>query len=64
MQLLDELVANAAADNHRLAEQMTQRFTLHGDDSFEFGLGCLIDGIAANREQGNGRFGQIVPGTA
>jgi hypothetical protein len=25
---------------------MAKRFTLHSDESFEFGLGCLIDGIA------------------
>jgi hypothetical protein len=30
-----------------LEEQMEARINLHGDESFEFGLTCLLDGIAA-----------------
>jgi AcrR family transcriptional regulator len=45
-QMLDELAANTAADDPRLAAAMAKRFTLHSDQSFEFGLACMLDGIA------------------
>lgn len=43
---LKRLIADTAASDPELAEQMTARTKLHGDASFEFGLACLVDGIA------------------
>ena len=44
---LNGLVAETAATRPELAEQMHARIDLHSDASFDFGLDCLIDGIAA-----------------
>jgi AcrR family transcriptional regulator len=46
-QQLGELIASTAAEDPRLAERTAKRLTLNSDDSFEFGLGCLLDGVAA-----------------
>jgi hypothetical protein len=48
--MLKDLIADTASEDPRLAEQMSARINLHGDHSFEFGLTCLLDGIAARRE--------------
>jgi AcrR family transcriptional regulator len=45
--LLKDLIAETAAGDAHLAEQMNARIKLHSDESFEFGLGCVLDGIAA-----------------
>ena len=42
-----ELIADTAGEDLQLAEQMRARVNLHSDQSFEFGLACLLDGIAA-----------------
>ena len=38
--------ANGALPGGMSAEHLSVRTELHGDDSFEFGLECLLDGIA------------------
>ena len=38
--------ANGALPGDMSAEHLSVRTELHGDDSFEFGLDCLLDGIA------------------
>lgn len=38
---------DVAASEPDIAEQITSRFKLHSDASFEFGLTCMLDGIAA-----------------
>ena len=38
--------ANGALPGGMSAEHLSVRTELHGDDSFEFGLDCLLDGIA------------------
>jgi AcrR family transcriptional regulator len=50
---LDDLVADTASENVLLAERVAARTTLHGDESFEFGLACLIDGIASRGDAKN-----------
>jgi AcrR family transcriptional regulator len=45
--MLEGLVADTAGEDPGLAEQMSARINLHGDESFEFGLTCMLDGIAA-----------------
>jgi AcrR family transcriptional regulator len=37
----------AARQDPDLAQEMAVRLKLHGDQSFEFGLECILDGIAA-----------------
>ena len=44
---LEEYVRQAGTSDAQLGEEMSVRFELHGDASFEFGLSCLLDGIAA-----------------
>jgi hypothetical protein len=44
---LDEYARQAGTQDPQLQQQMRIRFELHGDASFEFGLKCLLDGIAA-----------------
>ncbi len=44
---LEEYARDAAADDPRLGEEAAVRLELHGEASFEFGLTCLLDGIAA-----------------
>jgi hypothetical protein len=36
--------------DEELARQLAARLNLRGDADFEFGLGCLVDGIAARLE--------------
>jgi hypothetical protein len=38
--------ANVTRPDSFSAEHLSVRMNLHGDDSFEFGLNCLLDGIA------------------
>src|SRR6201982_491786 len=38
--------ANLTRPDSFSAEHLSVRMNLHGDDSFEFGLDCLLDGIA------------------
>jgi Tetracyclin repressor-like, C-terminal domain len=52
--MLKDLVEDAAEDP-RLAEQMNARVGLHRDESFEFGLSCLLDGIAGRTSSASGR---------
>jgi len=40
------LAANGARPDAMSAEHLVVRTRLHGDDSFEFGLDCVLDGIA------------------
>ena len=44
--LVKDLIAETATADPHLAEQMNARINLHSDESFEFGLACLVDGIA------------------
>jgi AcrR family transcriptional regulator len=44
-QRLGAYADDAAARDPELAERMLERFTLAGEDSFVFGLDCLLDGI-------------------
>jgi AcrR family transcriptional regulator len=45
-----KLVADTTAEDPRLAEQMKARLSLHSDESFEFGLTCLLEGIDARTD--------------
>ena len=44
---LQEYARQAGARDRQLEQEITIRFELHDDASFEFGLNCLLDGIAA-----------------
>jgi AcrR family transcriptional regulator len=53
--LVKDLIAKTATADPHLAEQMNARVNLHNDDSFEFGLACLVDGIAARAAMPQGQ---------
>lgn len=42
---------DVAVSEPDVADEITSRFELHGDASFEFGLTCMLDGIAAHLER-------------
>jgi AcrR family transcriptional regulator len=44
---LRSYVERVGDQDPELAEQMSARMELHGDESFEFGLECILDGVAA-----------------
>jgi AcrR family transcriptional regulator len=44
--LVNTLVTDTAVERPHLAEHMKARVNLHNDESFAFGLDCMLDGIA------------------